>query len=549
MQTRDDHDGFSNIGGATWNYFYGNPAANSPTIPYIGATPTGYYVTQGLYGSDVSLAVRQKAQYIEDRWQVLPNLLLDLGIRNDSFENIAPNGEAYVRMTKPQWAPRLGFSWDIFGDSSAKLFGNAGRYYLALPTGLAARVPAMGTINGSVTYTYTGIGPYGVPTGLTPVPVVLSPGVTMPGFNSPDGENGVVGNPKDYASTNLKAEYQDEFVLGFNKTLGSTGLVLGVQATYQRTGNFVDDTDLFLSDGNIVPGLINPGKTNYIPYSQDPKGAPTGIITWNPNVPMRTYGNTVGDGLYAFPKPSRKYFALDTSLEHTWDGKWYGRLDYVFSKSWGTTEGPTDTSTGQISNQSLAAGHGNGTGFSGTTTEQWDYPDIMQNVNGEQANSRRHTLKAFGAYSVTPEWTFTATYIIQSGAPNVCLSGFGPQIATDLYDAGTGQTGNEHWCGGVPGGVTGGSGYGAVPSGPGQSGHTPWTHQLGLGVTYVPAWANKHLTFQAQVHNVFNEQAALLYSSGYVYSQSGTLFYSPQYKSAIYTETPRYVDFNVKFDW
>jgi hypothetical protein len=45
----------------------------------------------------------------------------------------------------------------------------------------------------------------------------------------------------------------------------------------------------------------------------------------------------------------------------------------VFSKSYGTDEGPTDTAIGQITNQTQI-GQG---GLSGSTTAQWDYPDLM----------------------------------------------------------------------------------------------------------------------------------------------------------------------------
>ena len=541
VQYRDDHDGFSTIGGGTYNYINGLPPY-STTAPYVNTPVPGNYVTQSLYGSNVSLAVRQKAQYVEDRWQVTPNLLLDLGLRNDQFENLGAGGIAYVRETKPQWAPRLGFSWDVFGDSTFKVFGNAGRYYLALPSGLAVRNSAFGTVNGEVTYTYTGISANGVPTGLTPVPVVLAPGVTTPGYYSPDGENGVAGNTKNYASTNLKAEYQDEYVLGFQKMLGDSGLVFGMQGTYQKVGNFVDDTDLVIRDANgnivnVVGALVNPGKTNYIPQ-------PGGPVTWNPNTGQGVFTNF----LSKFPKPSRKYYALETFLEHTWNGKWYGKIDYVFSKSYGTSEGPTETATGQITNQRSG-------GFSGSTTAQWDFPDLMQYSNGSQANDHRHTLKAFGSYALTPEWMLGATFIMQSGAPNICLSGFGPTIDGDLYGGAY-----QHYCGGVPSGnslvpdpnpANAGQflAHGGLPSAPGNTGRTPWTHQLNLSVTYVPEWAHKHLTLQAEVHNVFNEQKATLYYSPYVQYQGGTGYYNPLYKTPISLEAPRYVVFNAKYDW
>jgi TonB dependent receptor len=538
MQTRDDSDGYSLIGGSSYVYFTGLPIY-AGTAPYVNTPVVGNYVQQNFQQSDLNLGVRQKAQYVEDRWQVTPTLLLDLGLRNDQFTNIAPGGVQYIRETSPQWAPRLGFSWDVFGDSSAKLFGNAGRYYLALPTGLAARNTTFGSVLGQVTYTYTSIGPNGIPQGLTPLPVVLAPGVTTPGFYSPDGENGVIGNGKDYASTNLKPEYQDEYVLGFQKNLGDTGLVFGTTATYQKTGNIIDDTDLF-SQYSCSAGLVNPGKTNYIPCGNN-------VVTWDPNVPNPYLAAIYPPGVnpvLTFPAASRKYYGLETYLEHTWDGKWYGKIDYLFSKSYGSTEGPTDTAIGQISNQTqVSKGKG---GLSGSTTAQWDFPDLMEYANGEQPNSRRHTLKAFGAYSITPEWTVSGTYIIQSGAPNECLSGFGPTVYPDLYGGAY-----QHFCGGVPGGDSAtGVGYGGMPSPPGDSGHSPWTHQLNLALTYVPEWGNKHLTFQAMVHNVFNEQNPTLLVSAYIETvTNGGGVYNPVYKTPVALEAPRYMDFSVKFDW
>jgi hypothetical protein len=510
LQYRDNNEGSDILNGSSYNYVYGSPSVFAASTPFIGNPGLGNYVVQNFVRQDTSLQTQERAQYIEDKWQVTPNLLLDLGLRNDQFTNLA-HGIPYVRETSPQWAPRLGFSWDVFGDSTFKVYGNAGRYYLALPAALAARNPAEASINGSVVYTYTGISPNGVPTGLTVVPVALAPGVTMPGFFSSDGENGIPGNIKDYASTNLRPQYQDEYVLGFQKTLGNTGLVYGSQATYQRAGNLVDDTDL--NSPYCAAGLVNPGKTNYIPCA----AAPGGVVVWNPNNGQGVY--TAGQPFIPFPKPSRKYYALDTFLEHSWDGKWFGKIDYMFAKSYGSSEGPTNTAIGQITNQT------NG-GFSGSTTATWDFPDIMAYANGEQANSHRHTIKAFGAYAITPEWLVSGTFIMQSGVPNQCLSGFGPTIYADAYNGPY-----QHYCGGVPSGIStqvvtvGGVpttvGYGGVGSPGGTSGHTPWTHQLNLSLTYTPEWANKHLTLQWEVHNVFNEQKATLYYTAYAVGAGG----------------------------
>ncbi|RUL70278.1 TonB-dependent receptor [Dyella choica] len=538
IQYRDDNDGSDIVNGYSWNYVVGLPSTFS-NAPFVGNPGYGNYVQQNFVHQNVRIAVRQKAQYVEDKWQVTPSLLLDLGLRNDQFENTGPGGQPYVKENSPQWAPRLGFSWDVFGDSTLKVFGNAGRYYLALPAGLAARNTAFSSINGTITYTYTGINPNGSPTGLTVVPTVLAPGVTTPGFFSSDGENGVPGNIKDYASTNLKPQYQDEYVLGFQKMLGDTGLVIGSQATWEKAGNLVDDTDLADPYG-CAAGLVNPGKTNYIPCD----GSPTGQVIWNPNTGQGVL--TAGQPFIGFPKPSRKYYALDTYLEHTWDGKWYGKIDYLYSRSYGTTEGPTDTAIGQITNSR------NG-GFSGSTTAQWDFPDIMAYSNGDQANDHRHTLKAFGSYAITPEWMVSGTFIMQSGAPNICLSGFGSTIFADAYNGPY-----QHFCGGVPSSnSTTGVGYGGQPSPGGSSGHTPWTHQLNLSLTYTPDWAKKKLTLQWEIHNLANEQKPTLYYTQYAIgnggtasgANTGTYQYNPVYHTAQSVEQPRYMEFFVKYDW
>ena len=76
----------------------------------------------------------------------------------------------YIKLTSPQWAPRLGFSWDVHGRLTFKVFGNAGRYYLALPLTTATSI-ASPVIDAGQYGTYTGINPAtGAPIGFTPLP-------------------------------------------------------------------------------------------------------------------------------------------------------------------------------------------------------------------------------------------------------------------------------------------------------------------------------------------------------------------------------------------
>ena len=87
-------------------------------------------------GSTVKL--KQHAYYIEDSWSITDNFLAYLGGRWDTFENLNGDGEAYVKIDN-QFGPRLGFSWDVNGDSTLKIYGNAGRYALPLTPSVAVR--------------------------------------------------------------------------------------------------------------------------------------------------------------------------------------------------------------------------------------------------------------------------------------------------------------------------------------------------------------------------------------------------------------------------
>src|SRR3546814_9678258 len=79
------------------------------------------------------VSTKAQAIYIEDVWNVTPNLLLNLGVRADKFENTLASGATFAKADfSDMISPRVGFSWDIKGDGTTQLFGNAGRYYLPI---------------------------------------------------------------------------------------------------------------------------------------------------------------------------------------------------------------------------------------------------------------------------------------------------------------------------------------------------------------------------------------------------------------------------------
>jgi hypothetical protein len=449
-----------------------------------------------------------------DNWQITPNLLLNLGLRNDQFVNYDGSGVPYIRLTKPQWAPRLGFSWDVRGDSSLKVFGNAGRYYLALPEQVALSI-ANPVVNAGLYGTYTGINPTtGEPIGFTPLPQNPSSGVSV------DSEYGQAKDPRISASQNIKAEFSDNYVFGMQQQfeMMGTNWVFGATGTYQRMNRIIDDYDSVQNEcaAGLAQGydwmtpetctdwaqsliLINPGETSTI-LMKSPDGTLVPVV-----LTRQDQGLTRG--------PVRRYYSVDLSLEHAWDEKWFAKIDYVFSRTWGNTEGPVSTYSQQ-------------SGSYESLTTAWDFPERMEYSYGLLPNDRRHQLKVFGAYAIAPEWTVGANLYFASGTPRLCRGRYGPDQVR-LHGSST-----YFWCGGVP-----------AP--PGSLGRTPWIHDLGLNLDYKPMWADRKLDFNVAVFNVFNDQTPVFYNDVF----GSTTSPNPNYGQVQDTRPPRTIRFSIAYDF
>ena len=523
----DLDDGFSTTGpGYAWWYGNSNPGAPvfgvDPGVPpYVGPSTqcTGgscYYVQQLYNSSSASVKVVQRAQYIEDNWHVAHNLLVSLGLRNDQFTNYNSGGIPYIKLTSPQWAPRLGFSWDVHDDATFKVFGNAGRYYLALPLTTATSVSSPVAAY-SLYGTYTGIDPAtGAPTGFTPLPQSPSTGVSI------DNQYGQPVDPRITTAQNIKAEYSDNFVLGLQHEfrLLDEKWVGGLTGTYQNMPRIVDDFDdeqrecaagvaqgyAWMTPDTCVNWanslvLINPGVTQHILMK-----APDGSL-----VPVTLRPQDQG-----FPQGvTRQYYSLDFSLTHVWNGKWTAKIDYVYSKTWGNTEGPVSTYSQQ-------------SGSYESITTAWDFPERMAYSDGVLPNDRRHQIKIYGAYAITPDWTAGVNLYAASGSPRMCRGGYGPDQQA-LHGSHT-----YYWCGGVP-----------VP--PGSLGRLPWTSHLDLNLDYKPAWrwADHRLDFNVAVFNVLDKQTPLFINDSLHTSTQP----NPTYGSVENYSPPRNVRLSVAYDF
>ncbi|HET8897780.1 MAG TPA: TonB-dependent receptor [Rhodanobacteraceae bacterium] len=471
--------------GYAWNYYNAGDEGVTEQGNFPVPSANGDYVRKYQYANGGQFKVEQKAYYLEDRWQLTDRWLLSLGVRNDSFSNYNSDGIIYVEQ-KNQWAPRVGFTWDVFGDSSMKVFGNAGRYFLAMPLNVAVR-GAAGSTYIVTYYTFTGIDPAtGVPQGLTEIG----------GPYSSNNEFGQAPDPRTVAAQDLKSHYQDEFILGMQQALGSSWN-WGARFQYRDLKSAIDDQCdnrpmlKYMAENNIAidPNysfspdcrLFNPGANNVMLLDIPDAAGSTDLV------PVPFSAKDMGMHL------KRRYVGVDLFLEHPFDGTWFGRVDYTWAHNYGNDEGQLNSDIGQ---------------GDVSQTVLFDHKELMEYGDGDLPNDRRHTIKAYGFYQFSPEFQVGGTLVAKTGRPKSCL-GYYTGADTDAYNppqAGT-SSGQEYWanylsygryyhyCGGKP-----------VPRG--SVGRLPTDVQLSLNAAYIPSWADGNLRFQVDVFNVFNKQVA-----------------------------------------
>ncbi|UPG85675.1 TonB-dependent receptor [Luteibacter aegosomatis] len=508
-QTLESYSGNIYEGGYRWIYA---AAGDIPSRGIVVPPGVDYFAQKRLFQTGANVKVEQEAQFIEDKWQITDRWMASIGLRNEQFKNINGDGETYVKQ-RHQLAPRLGVTWDVFGDSTFKLYANAGRYHLAIPSNVAIRGASASTYY-SEYYTYTQIDPV---TGAPADPVQIGTRAYL------NGEDGTPLNPKTIAAVGIKAYYQDEYILGFDKALGANWS-FGAKATYRKLRSSIDDfcdsrpfekyaarNGIDISNASI-PGcyLFNPGESNTFNVDVDGNGT---------LVPFHlTKDDFTSPAGVAFPDLKRKYYSLELYLEHQLADNWYGRVDYTFSRSYGNSEGQLKSDIGQLDP---------------SVTQDWDAPEIMQYSNGPLPNDRTHQLKAYGYWQASPEWLVGANVAMATGRPKNCLG-------QDPVDA-----------------IQYGASYfecGFQPAPRGSRGRLPWTWSLDLNAEYRPMWAGAEqpLAFTAAVFNVAGKQRVVgQVDTGELdtVDANGLPAVNPDYRRPIAFQSPRYFRFGVRYDF
>ena len=462
--------------------------------------------------------IETSAMYLEDVWNVTPNLMLNLGLRVDNFENFDAGGNTYIELDNLV-SPRLGFSWDMKSDGSTKLYGNLGRYYMPV-TSIISYNFAGGLTDEYTYYALDGWRQEANP--VTGAPY-MSP-IVGAQLGPVDDSFNLQNEPVD---EDLDAVHQDEAILGFQQMINQAWS-WGVNATYRRMDNAMDDVRINalcgVRHGTLWP-IANPGDELTLWGTTDLGCAQDGWVTIDTS--REGYITVGSDRVVGYAKPRRTYKAVEFQIDRAWDDKWAFNASYLWSKSEGNHEGPVNSDTNY--------------GDTGMV-QHWDHPANNERY-GDLFNDHRHQIKLRGSYRLNEMWTFGSTLTMLSGGPKTAFGVTWPDenFAVASFTS-TGSGGGTGWlCVQNCAGPWADRVHEWSPRG--AYGRMPWIYNLAASVTWTLPVEGIDLKARFSVYNLLDKQEVVAVSSRYESNPgvvrstfgTGTAWQSPRYAQLVVT--------------
>ncbi|MCG2811983.1 MAG: TonB-dependent receptor [Candidatus Aminicenantes bacterium] len=347
----------------------------------------GYYSIRGAadagpFGDFYKAYSNRYALYLQDSWTIANRVTINLGVRaeaeyipsysdNPDFADVKPIEWGFA----DKLAPRLGFVWDVKGDSTLKVFGSAGLFYDVMKLEMAAgsyggfkwksAIYPLNTVNwdqiGKEGWSY-------------PAPLAVFD-FRVPSFDSTD--------------TDMKSMSQMEISFGVEKKL---------KEDLAFTARFVNKNLLWAIEDI---GILYPDGEHY--YTTNP-GSDFIKERW---IEAKAAG-MIPQGAPDIPKAKRLYYALNLSLDKRFSNNWMGGVSYTWSRLTGNYSG-------------LASGDEYGR----TSPNVERYFDLwylafdkdMNKIDGVMPGDRTHYLKLYGSYTMPMGLTFGTVINAMSGTP------------------------------------------------------------------------------------------------------------------------------------
>lgn len=432
-----------------------------------GTVPAGVteVVRRQIFRNGGSFKVKSHAWYVEDNWTTYHNrLVVRAGLRSESFENLDKNQRPFIAIDN-QLAPRLGASFDLFGNQKTKVFANYGRYHLPI----ASNVNVSQAGAEFLTTEWFALASVGAD---------FQPTLGAKIGDTAQTQAGIVRDQREITDMNIKPMYQDEWAVGVQHAL-SKRYKIGLRAIGRDFGYAIDD--MIVNHALVAWARAN-GMPNYNysgpsarAYVLANAGRPITMM-WDFNRNGTLDANeqaTLTPEMLGYPPAERKYYSVEFTAEKVIDEKWGAQFSYTWAHSYGNYEGLVHSDSNQAA-----------TGL----TRLFDTPSLTRNTHGDLPNDKRHQFKLLGTYLLTREVTLGLNLQVMSGRPLNRMGIFSDPLSLNA----TTLLGTQY-----------GPYYLLVPRG--SAGRTPWQFRQDLTLTYRPKWVPKRsLTFSATVFNVLN---------------------------------------------
>ena len=354
---------------------------------YTDLYPRGQYLAYS-YSYDLDQKSQRESVYLQDAWKPTGRLTINAGVRVDFVRGRSKVLDKKMYSTT-NWAPRIGFAFDLTGDGKTVLKGFYGQYYEGIYADqYYSAVPG---IQDFVTYAYDPAGEKCGPAGNCFTEIDRSP------------------SPLSRIDPDIKHPRVDEWTFGIEREL-----VRDVRLS--ATGIWRADRNV---QGSVYPDARWTTKTVTTSSGDDPSLSDRTVTVYqwaNRAASEESILVTNVDGFqYLDPdgrvlgtaNAERSYKALMLVLDKRFSNRWQGRISYVYSKS-----------EGVLNNQGSAT-YG--------ASSFWETPtNSLVNTFGPLTNDRPHELKVFGTWQVPKiEVGLNAYYRYLSGRTYTPFQRFG----------------------------------------------------------------------------------------------------------------------------
>ncbi|MCB1043449.1 MAG: TonB-dependent receptor [Acidobacteria bacterium] len=390
FEQNTSHEQIAYSGGAYYRYFI---ADGSETFENGNPNAGDLLVRERHFNGGGDFEVETTAIYLQDSWSINDRFTINLGLRNESFNNKNALGESFIKIDN-QLAPRLGFIWDPKGDGTSKVYGNFGRYYLPIASNTNIRM------SGAEFFTEEWYVAQGIDNenGGDWSPIGGGDRLEFTVFG--DGE---VPDAREILDTSIKPMFQDEYVLGY-QTQVTANWSVGARGVHRNLGRAIEDVAVDAALNRYV-------QANYPNSGFEAHGFDFYVLT-NPGSDLNFFVDVDEDGVLdevtltadelGYPEAERNYYALELTFERRWVDNWMVQGSYTWSHSYGNYEGWV-----RSDNEQDDAG----------ITTLFDQPGLLDNGYGNLPNDRRHNLKIFGAYQLANKLQLGTSLRFRSGRP------------------------------------------------------------------------------------------------------------------------------------